>query len=143
MRKTLFVILSALVLFACKKDKKETVACTTSATTIAGSYKITSITYKQSSSSPEIDYLTVILSESCQRDDVLTFNSGGTYVNTDAGTTCSPSSNDNGTWALSGSNMIIDGDATAIDSFDCKTLVLVNTDIQTSGDRLKITLTRQ
>jgi len=39
--------------------------------------------------------------------------------------------------------MNIDGDLTTIDSFDCKTLVLVNNDVNVSGDKLKITLTRQ
>jgi hypothetical protein len=43
----------------------------------------------------------------------------------------------------SGNSMNIDGDLTTIESFDCKTLVLVNNDVNVTGDKLKITLTRQ
>ena len=56
---------------------------------------------------------------------------------------CSPPGNDNGTWTVSGNTMTVDGEATTIQSFDCKTLILSNNDIQTSGDKLTITLIRQ
>jgi hypothetical protein len=39
--------------------------------------------------------------------------------------------------------MIVDGDPTAIESFDCKILVISNTDIQNTGDKLKLTMTKQ
>ena len=50
---------------------------------------------------------------------------------------------DSGTWSVSGSSMNINGDLSTIESFDCKTLVLVNSDVNVPGDKLKITLTRQ
>lgn len=145
MQKGIFIILSGLVLFSCKKKDKNDppVNCPLSVTSIAGAYKITAMTYKQNANTTEIDYLSTILPEPCRRDDVLSFSSGGTYQNTDAGVTCSPSGNDNGTWALSGNTMTIDGDATNVEYFDCKTLILVNTDTQEQGDRLVITLTKQ
>jgi len=62
---------------------------------------------------------------------------------TDAGTVCSPSGGDSGTWSLSGNTMNVNGDLATIESFDCKTLVLVNNDVNTTGDKLKITLTKQ
>jgi len=49
---------------------------------------------------------------------------------------------ENGTWTLLGSTMTKDGDALAIASFDGKTLVLVNADIQTAGEKFKITITK-
>lgn len=61
----------------------------------------------------------------------------------DAGIVCSPPDDDNGTWSLVGNAMTIDGDQTGIESFDCKTLVLFNTDISTAGDRLRITMVKQ
>ena len=39
--------------------------------------------------------------------------------------------------------MVIDGDPVNLESFDCNKLIIVNTDTQVSGDRLKLTLTRQ
>ncbi len=37
----------------------------------------------------------------------------------------------------------IDGDATNIESFNCNTLIIVNRDTQTTGDKLKLTLKTQ
>lgn len=55
-----------------------------------------------------------------------------------------PPGNDDGTWSLTGTTvMVIDGDPVNLESFDCNKLIIVNTDTQVSGDRLKLTLTRQ
>jgi len=51
--------------------------------------------------------------------------------------------NDTGTWGLSGNTLTKDGGPTTIESFDCKTLVLVVADTQTPGDKLKIILAKQ
>jgi len=142
MKKLSVLLILSLVIFSCKKDKDEK-ECTTDAASIAGSYKFTAYTYKASPSSPDEDWFNTIFTEDCEKDDILTFNSGGTYTITDAGLVCTPSGDDNGTWSLSGNSMTIDGDPTAIESFNCKTLVLSNSDIMVTGDKLKITLTRQ
>lgn len=146
MKKTNFatipVAITTLLFLSCSKDP-ENPTCTTSSATIAGSYKVTAATYKASPSAPEIDYINV-LNDACERDDIITFNSNGTYQYTDAGIVCSPSGNDIGTWSLTGTTSItIDGDAAILESFDCKTLILANTDTQVAGDRIKITLTKQ
>jgi hypothetical protein len=139
MKKVIFIVLSAFVLFSCKKDKNE---CTTSVSAISGAYKITSMLYKENASASETEVFPIWF-DACERDDVLTFNTNGTYQETDAGIKCSPPGDDDGTWALSGNTMTIDGDPTTLESFDCKTLVLVNSDTQVAGDRVKITLIRQ
>ena len=133
-------ILTMLFVTACKKDPT---GCNTDMASISGAYKITAVNYKASSSSPEMDYFNILFPDACERDDLYTFQTNGTYLLKDAGIACSPSGDDDGTWSLSGNTMVIDGDATVIESFNCKTLILVNTDIQTPGDRIKLTLTKQ
>lgn len=144
MKKLIVLLLLLMVIFSCKKNKDKNPSCSTDAASISGSYKITAYTYKASTSSPEIDYYSTIFPDACDRDNVLTFNANGTYQLIDAGVACSPPGNDNGTWALAGTTtMQIDGDAVTIESFDCKKLIFVNADTQTTGDQLKITLTKQ
>ena len=144
MKKVIFIVLSAVVFFSCKKDSKnEPQPCTISTTAISGSYKITGAGYKANATAPEIDYYTTLFPDACQRDDVYTFKADGTYQIADVGSVCSPSGSDVGTWAVVGNTMQVDGDPTTIESFDCKTLVLVNMDIDVAGDRLKLTLTKQ
>jgi len=147
MKKLIVFPIVFMAIFSCKKDKNDNTndnpSCATNVASISGSYKIMAYTYKASASSPEIDYYTTLFPDACDRDNVLSFNANGTYQLVDAGIVCSPSGDDNGTWSLSGNTMTVDGDGTAIESFDCKTLVLANMDTQTPGDKLKITLTRQ
>ena len=141
MKKTSFIVLSAIILFSCKKDKE---TCIVNAASISGSYKITAATYKANATATETDYYTTLFPDACERDDVYTFNANGIYQIADVGIVCSPSGDDDGTWGFSGNNsLLIDGDAVILESFDCKKLILVNTDTQTAGDRLKLTLTRQ
>jgi len=132
------------VLFnSCKKEKDKEETCTASTATISGSYKITAVTYKLNSTAPEENHLTDDFTDACDRDNVYTYQTNGTYQIQDAGTVCSPSSDDNGTWSLSGNSMVVDGGPSTIESFDCKTLVLSLTDVEVTGDKYKITFTKQ
>ena len=140
--KKIFSIVLIAVLFATACDKKDN-PCMTSVASLSGTYKITAVTYKTSPSSAEIDYFNILFPDACERDDLYTFQTNGTYQIKDAGTICSPSGDDNGTWSFSGSTIVIDGDPTTLENFDCKTLVIANNDTQTPGDKLKLTLTRQ
>lgn len=141
MKKTTIIIIFLSILFSCKKKNENN--CTITAAAIAGSYKITAATYKTNATATETDYFNILF-EPCERDDVYTFNAAGTYQLADVGMICTPSGSDNGTWSLSGTTvMTIDGDPVTLESFDCKQLILVNTDTQAAGDKLKLTLTRQ
>jgi hypothetical protein len=144
MKQIIFLsILTVLFFTACEKDD-DTPSCTTNTASIAGPYKITAVTYKASASSAEMDYFNMLFPDACERDDVYTFQTNSTYQIKDAGVVCTPNGDDNGTWSfVSANSMIIDGDQVTLESFDCKTLVLVNTDTQTPGDKLKLTLTKQ
>ncbi len=144
MKKIIFLsILNVLFFTACKKPNV-TPSCTTDAASIAGAYKITAVTYKATATSAEMDYFNTLYPNACEKDDVYTFQTNGSYQIKDAGTVCSPPGDDNGTWSfVSANSLIIDGDAIVLESFDCKTLILVNTDTQVTGDRLKLTMARQ
>ncbi|HSB94053.1 MAG TPA: lipocalin family protein [Flavitalea sp.] len=129
-----------VIVVSCSKDESSN-DCSTTKEHIAGSYKVTANTYKQTPSSTEENLLSNV--PPCELDDVITLNTNGTYQLTDAGMACDPLSTDNGTWSLSGSTLTIDGDATTIKSFNCKTLVAVATDAFVPGDQITLTLTRQ
>lgn len=148
MQKTSYLFQSAMILMlflvsSCKKDKDKGPSCTTDVASISGSYKFAAYTYKQTPTSPEEDWLPVVFPDACEKDDIISFSTNGNYAIIDAGIVCSPSGGDSGTWSLSGSTINIDGDPATIESFDCKTLVLVNNDVNVAGDKLKITLARQ
>lgn len=138
----LFTIAVAIGISCKKDDDKKTAACTTDVASISGPYKITAYTYKQTPTSPEEDMLATFFDD-CERDDVFSFNSNGNYAVADVGVVCSPSGGYSGTWSLSGNSMNVDGDIYTIESFNCKTLVLVSNDAIVTGDKIKLTLTRQ
>ena len=144
MKKIPLIALSLVIFISCSKDdppKPQT--CTTSTASIAGNYKITAVTYKATATSTEVDYMNLLFPDACDRDNVYTFKTDGTYQIADAGQVCSPAGNDNGNWTLTGTNLQIDGDPVILESFDCKVLVISNTDIDVTGDKLKLTFTRQ
>lgn len=143
MKKLFFLFVSSAVLFSCKKNNDNNSSCSIDVAHIAGAYKFTAYTYKQNPTSPDQDYFNVIFPNACERDDILTFNSNGNWTLTDAGVICSPANSDNGLWSLSGNTMNVDGDLSTIESFDCKTLVMVSSDVMVTGDKMKITLTKQ
>lgn len=142
MKKILPLLIFLPLAFSCKKEKSNS-GCTISMQSIAGSYRITAVGYKASSSSTEIDYYDQFFSDPCERDDILTFSTNGTWVQQDAGIVCSPSNDDNGNWSVSGQVMNVDGDDVDIKSFDCKKLVLVNILSPSTGEQFTLTLTRQ
>lgn len=140
---TLLFAASTLLFSSCRKEPANT-TCTTSSTTIAGTYKVLAISYKVNSTAGEVDYFKAPYLESCERDDLIIYNTNGTYEYKDAGTVCNPIGTDYGTWAFVGETaMQMDGDDIIIESFDCKTLVIINSNTQVPGDKLKITLARQ
>ena len=141
MKRLTIIMLFIGFILSCKKNDDS--SCKTDTASIAGSYKITAVTYKANSSSSEMDYFNILFPDACDRDNVTTLNANGTYLLKDAGVVCSPPDDDNGTWSSSATTMNVDGDIYIIESFNCKTLILSITDVQTTGDKLKITLTRQ
>lgn len=141
MTNKIILTLLAVSLFSCKKDPEND--CSKNETSIAGSYKVTAVTYKGSDDAAEVEYFSVWMPEACERDDMLMLNANGTYEYSDVGLVCDPSGNDTGTWSVDGNSMITDGDAATIESYDCKNLILSMPNIWVIGDKVKMTLTRQ
>jgi Lipocalin-like domain len=147
-RSTIKLTLAALLLgstfMACKKDtvKDEPQPCTISMQSLAGSYKLTALQYKQNNNAAGVDYL--VFMDACEKDDLVVLNANGTYNYKDMGVVCLPSQDDAGTWSVTGSTLSSDGvmDGT-ISSFDCKTLVYYAKDVYTAGDRLIFTMVKQ
>ena len=140
MKKIIVVALAFTLFVSCDKDDD---TCNQDMAGIAGSYRVTAVTYKQTSSSAETDYYNFFFPDACDRDDILTLNANGTYTLTDAGVVCSPSNTDTGTWSQTGNTIIVDGEAGTILSFNCDALVFGENDVIIAGDQLKLTLTRQ
>jgi len=124
--KKVFLAFSALtlVLVSCKKDDKDE-AVTPTKENLTGSYKMTAATISQSGST--VDAYNQLM-EACDRDDIYKLNADNSYVVQDAGTVCSPSNDDTGTWSLSGTTINMDGEVGTIKSWNGKTLVVEGTD---------------
>ena len=139
MKKTLASFLVIVLFVSCDKKEDE---CTLSTNAVSGNHRVTAVRYKASPSSPEVDYYSTLYTDPCERDDVFTFNTNGTYIFTDAGVVCSPSNSDSGTWSLSGNTVTIDGEPGNVDSFNCTTLTVSVSDSFVAGDKLIIVFTR-
>ncbi|MEP7251949.1 MAG: lipocalin family protein [Ginsengibacter sp.] len=134
----IIAIASTFSFISCKKKDN----CSFSESNFVGSYKIESVTYKMSATSPEIDGTSFIF-DPCEVDDITTFNTNHTYTYTDAGTQCTPPGDDTGTWSLNGNTLTFDGAQQNIDSFDCTGFVFSQTDYDTPGDKVTVKLKRQ
>ncbi len=139
MKKALLLIAPVcLFLGSCKKD-----SCKTDAASLAGAYKISSVKYKVNSSVPEADYTDEYFSSPCEKDDVMNLSANGTFTLTDAGTTCTPPTSASGTWSVTGSQLIVDGEDYTIGKFDCDNLTLTYSGYFTEGDLITLNLVRQ
>jgi hypothetical protein len=145
MKKFFFLGLVISVIVSCKKPPVDPVeVCQTDAASIIGSYKIIACTYKGGPQFPEINYMYTLFPDSCDRDDIYRFNANDSYQIMDIGLVCPISNDYAGTWKfISSTSLAIDGDPIILESFDCTTLVIVNTDTQQPGDRLKLTMRKQ
>jgi len=137
MKKLSFACLPLLLLFvSCKKEKA---SCDLSSTNIVGSYKATAVTYKATPSSTPVDMLA--FADACEKDDIIILNANGTFTYQDAGVKCDPTGDDAGSWSLNSNVLTVDGEAAAVTSFDCSSMVLTFTD--SDGGVITETLTKQ
>ena len=136
-----FLLLLALSAFAsCNKDSDNN--CSLSEANLTGSYKLTSVTYKPSATSSEVNYIDSIF-EACEKDDIITLNSDHTYNYIDAGTACSPTGNDSGTWSLNGNVLSVDGGPSPIENFNCSSFSGSQSDFLITGDKITFSYTKQ
>jgi hypothetical protein len=142
MKWALMAIASGSMLISCKKEKSSTSDCSISMTGLSGSYKLTALQYKVSATASPVDYLAFM--DDCEKDDILTLKSDGTYSVNDAGTVCTPPDNQKGTWLVKGNTLTSDGELNGtVASYDCKTLVYYVDNSIVTGDRLTFTMVKQ
>ena len=139
----LFAFILITALSSCSKDNDEK-TCETTTTSLAGTYKMTSLKYQPAPGAQQDDWFTSVV-ESCKRDDLYILTSAGGFSIQDAGTVCSPDGNyENGAWTLVGNEINMDGFYSGtIESFNCSTLVFYDTEVLVSGDKLTATFVKQ
>jgi len=140
MKKTFLSSLVLLTLLSCGKDKDE---CNKDTASISATYKVTAVKYKLTSSSAEVDYYNQFYTEACEKDDRIILAANGTATLVDAGIKCTPAGDDVTTWSVSGNTLTLDGDPLNIESFDCSTLAISESNAMTTGDKVIIVLTKQ
>jgi hypothetical protein len=139
----MMVALIATSLFSCKKDnnKNDNKDCALSEANLGGTYKLGSVKYKASASSPEIDATSMV--DACSLDDLETFKSDHSLVYVDAGVKCDPPGDGTDTWALSGNSLTAGGNVGTITSFNCTGFTISHADFMQSGDSLIVTFKKQ
>jgi uncharacterized protein YcfL len=143
-KQTLLMVVCAFIFFSCQKEKEKenTPACGISMEGLAGSYKITKLQYKASPEVAPADFMTYL--EECQKDDITTLYSNGTYKYDDGGLVCEPNESDEGVWLVKDKTVVSDGFINGtVESYDCKTLVYYMADVLVEGDKLTFTAERQ
>lgn len=143
MKRTLILFSTAFILFAgtgCDKDDD----CDLTANNLAGTYKVSSVTYKLTSGSAE-ENVTSEIFDNCELDDLHVFNANGVYSYEVAGTACSPEVDEyTSAWSLSGSSMTLDGEAGTVTRFDCDDAFSISIEgYDTAGDRITFNFKKQ
>jgi Lipocalin-like domain len=118
------VIAVFLVIDACKKSNSVSSAKTVQ--NLSGSYSLIALTANILGASVNLyDSL-----PPCERDNLIQLNANGSAAFIDANTKCSPPSDSTGTWSLSANTdtIYVAGNASFINSWDGKTLVLNNSE---------------
>lgn len=146
MKKTIlsFSAIVMLVTSGCKKEETKSKEVTKE--NVSGTYTITKVEAKVSNSRADIttDYFRSF-AEECDRDNTITFELNGIYVEKDGTMKCDPSSDSDGTWSITNSSTLsIDGELIGVESFTGNNLMLVE-DYSYSGQQGKIirTLTKK
>ena len=116
MKNIITILLVSVTLICCSKKSGVSAPAITKEN-LVGSYKLaaTTVTYN----GVKVDVLALY---PCRADDIYTLNANDTYTVSDGATTCTPSSNDSGTWSLSGKIITLGTTQFTITSFDGTTI---------------------
>jgi len=119
MKKIITLAVFLIIIFSsCKKaEVVPNSTCLLSPSNLLGTYKITSILYKSSPQSPEIDYF--MYYDECEKDNLLIFNSNNTYVISEGATACSPTTTESGNWNLNQSSITMNSELGSVTDFSC------------------------
>jgi len=144
MKKIFLALIATCSLIACKKSSPAVETCTVNTNSIAGTYVVTAIQYKQSSSAAATDAY-ALLSE-CQKDDTYELKADGALVKSEAANDCHlpPMPGTPEAWSLDKNNtVLIMGSEMNILSFDCSKLVVEEKNVLTDGDSRITTYTKK
>ena len=119
MKKIITLAVFLIIIFSsCKKaEVVPNSTCLLSSSNILGTYKITSILYKSSPQTPEIDYF--MYYDECEKDNLLIFNSNNTYIISEGATACSPTTTESGNWNLNQSSITMNSELGSVTDFSC------------------------
>ena len=143
MKKIVIILtVACTVLFqSCKKPTED--SCLRDTASVAGSYFFGEIKPRASAGAIETDYTNIVL-QPCERDDVIMLKADGTYLIKDEGNKCSPPADITGTWSISGSKFIMDGEEGDITYYNCfDKLEFVIKDVYVAGDQMKFLYVHQ
>lgn len=120
---------------------KVTTPCFPSVNNLTGlTYKIAALKYKASSTSAETDITSTL--EVCERDNTLSFLSGGVANFNDAGTVCVPNGSYTAAWSVSGIDLVLDGEAYTISNFTCTSMKITTVIDIATGEEMSVLLER-
>lgn len=142
MKKIVLIFAAIVALNSCKKeDTNAEVSQDLTLANVAGSYKMTAASITTNGTSVDI-FNNPNYYEACEKDDVTTFTTSGTYTIADAGTKCSPTTDDTGTYSVNttAKTMTVDGSTMTVETFTNKKIVFSET---ISGVKYSYTITRQ
>ena len=139
----LLSILASMIFISCKKSSNTT--CSLNSNSIVGSYKITS--YMMTSNGQTLDLFSdTTYVPFCQRDNIFSINSNGTFAESEGAISCNPpsASGNTGTWSLNG-NAFSTADSSSTSTFtvsdySCASFKLIMSD---STGNISITMTKQ
>ena len=143
MKNSFLVLIISIIAFSCNKKNNGGPSCSTNASSLSATWKVTAIKYKQTSSSTEQDYYPVIYSHACEYDNVYVLNGNGNYTYEDRGAQCFPPDNSSGTWSVNGSTLTFDAASATIVDFNCSSFKLVSNNVFTAGDIFTATWVKQ
>ncbi|RAK35887.1 UNVERIFIED_ORG: lipocalin-like protein [Chitinophaga ginsengisegetis] len=140
--KWVLVAIATSCILSCQKEESNAPGCSISMTGLSGTYKLTALKYQASAAAAPVDYLASM--DACEKDDIITLKSDGTYEYNDAGTVCTPAESKHGAWQVKGNTLTSDGTLNGtVASYDCKTLVYYTENSIVAGDKLTFTMVKQ
>ncbi len=127
-------------LLSCQKEEVPEKVCELNDNNLAGTYRLTAVTYKKDAASPTVNEFAAY--PACQLDDEVVFKADKTISFNDTGIACTPPKNSSSTWSIAGNVVTFGIDPFVVSSFDCKQFSGTFTG-DAPGELTTITLTRK
>ncbi|HEX7845642.1 MAG TPA: hypothetical protein VF476_07530 [Chitinophagaceae bacterium] len=143
MKKNMLIICALVLLISSCKKGNDNEQCDVTIATVSGTYKLTALKYKATTSSQEENWYQQVV-ENCKKDDLYILSANGDFAIQDAGTVCGQNGDYSGAWTLQDNFIDMDGYYFGtVESFDCNTLVFTQTEALIPGDKLTATFVKQ